>query len=111
EALGRGDQAAFEQALEALSLEEQQAVMEAIQLLQGEQREDEEEEELDDADVLQKFEPLLQRIAGVAMGDTSQRSEIEELLPQLKTNGWEIADATHRIWAGERDSSLLVEGL
>jgi hypothetical protein len=60
---------------------------------------------------LVRFEPLLRAIAAVARGDETQRAEIEALLPQLEQNGWLIADATRRIWAGERDLAALTQGL
>jgi tetratricopeptide (TPR) repeat protein len=119
EALGRGDQAAFQKAFEALSPEEQQAVMEAMQYLQAQQEEGEEEdeddgdEEPDNADVLQQFEPLLQAIAVVAVGkgDAALRTRIESALAELEANGWHIRDAVQRIWNGERDEAALTEGL
>ena len=60
---------------------------------------------------LVQFEPLLRALAAVARGDTTQRAELEALLPQLEQNGWRIADATRRIWAGERDLAALAVGL
>jgi tetratricopeptide (TPR) repeat protein len=54
---------------------------------------------------------LIRAIAAVAQGDASQRAAIEEMLPQLEAKGWRIADATRRIWAGERDWHALCEGL
>lgn len=44
EAMERGDQAAFQQALEALSPEKQQAVVAAIQFLQGQAKEGNDED-------------------------------------------------------------------
>jgi hypothetical protein len=63
------------------------------------------------AAVLEQFAPLLQAIADVARGDDTSRAEIEQALPQLEQNGWMIADATRRIWAGERDAAALTAGL
>jgi tetratricopeptide (TPR) repeat protein len=57
------------------------------------------------------FGALIRAIAAVAQGDASQRAAIEAALPQLEANGWMIADATRRIWAGERDWHALCEGL
>jgi hypothetical protein len=65
----------------------------------------------DMAAVLEQFAPLLQAIADVARGDDTSRAEIEQALPQLEQNGWMIADATRRIWAGERDAAALCEGI
>jgi hypothetical protein len=39
------------------------------------------------------------------------RTEVEAALPQLEANGWHIAGATQRIWAGERDWDSLAENL
>jgi hypothetical protein len=36
---------------------------------------------------------------------------LEAALPQLEANGWHIADATRRIWAGKREWGALVEEL
>ncbi len=63
------------------------------------------------AEVLRDFEPLLQRIAAVARGNPQPRAEIEALLPKLEENGWRIADAVRRIWAGERDAEALTAGI
>ncbi|PDW04857.1 hypothetical protein [Candidatus Viridilinea mediisalina] len=41
----------------------------------------------------------------------AQRAEIEALLPQLEADGWRIATATQRIWAGERELAQLAAGL
>jgi len=118
EALERGDQAAFEQAFQALSPEEQQVVAEAIQYLQGQAQGEEETEEdaeeegdLDVAAVVEKFEPLLQAIAVVARGDATHQSEIEGGLAQLEAQGCYIREAVQRIWAGERDAGVLTVGL
>ena len=62
-------------------------------------------------EVLRNFEPLLQAIAEVARGNSESRAQLEEMLQQLEENGWHIASAVERIWAGERDSDALTEGL
>jgi hypothetical protein len=118
EALEWGDQAAFEQAFQALSPEEQQVVAEVIQYLQEQAQEEEETEEnaeeeggLDATAVVEKFEPLLQEIAMVAAGDTTHRSEIEEVLAELETKNFHIREAVQCIWAGERDAGILTVGL
>jgi hypothetical protein len=36
---------------------------------------------------------------------------VEEVLPHLEEEGWHIADAARRIWAGERDWEALVDEL
>ncbi len=54
---------------------------------------------------------LIAAIAAAAKGDAKAREAVEEVLPQLEEDGWEIAAATRRIWAGERDWHALVEDL
>ncbi len=117
EALEQGNQAAFQQAFEALSAEEQQVVVEAMRYLQGQEEEeegDDEDEEPEIADVVRQFEPLLQAIA-IATGDTTHRVEILETLSELQTNleieNWEFSQVVQRIWAGERDVTTLTAGL
>jgi tetratricopeptide (TPR) repeat protein len=116
EALEQGDEVAFDKAFEALSPEEQQVVVEAMQYLQAQQDEevDDEDEELDIADVIQQFEPLLQAIA-MATGDSTHRDEILETLAELETNleveNWEFREVVQRIWAEERDAIALTAGM
>ena len=62
------------------------------------------------AQVLAKFEPLLQRIVAAA-DDEPLRPQIEPILAQLQENGLMLTDAAHRIWAGERDAEALTAGL
>ena len=62
-------------------------------------------------EALKNFEPLLQAIAQVALGDDEPRAGIEERLTTLEGKGWQIKPAVHRIWAGERNSSTLTAGL
>jgi tetratricopeptide (TPR) repeat protein len=59
----------------------------------------------------QQHGDLIAVIAAAAQGDAQARAAVEAALPQLETNGWQIADATRRIWAGERDWGALVEEL
>ncbi len=61
--------------------------------------------------VLQNFAPLLEAIAAVARGDDGPREQIEAVLPQLEQNGWQLTDAVHRLWAGERDPEALTAGM
>ncbi len=117
EALEQGDEAAFQQAFEALSPEEQQVVVEAMQYLQDQEEEeegDDEDEEPEIADVVQQFEPLLQAIA-IAAGNTTRRDEILETLAELETNleieNWEFSQVVQRIWVEERDVTTLTAGL
>ena len=60
--------------------------------------------------VLQEIAPLLEGIAAAAT-DAGLRPEIEARLPQLEEDGWHLAGATRRIWAGERDPAALTVGL
>ncbi len=54
---------------------------------------------------------LIVAIAAAAKGDAKARAEVEARLPRLEEDGWKIAAATWRIWAGERDWHALVEGI
>jgi len=66
--------------------EEQQAVVEALASLQGQQEEEEDEgSDVPGGDnVVQQFELLLRAIAVVAMGDATHRGEIEGVLADLE---------------------------
>lgn len=97
EALERSDSESLKLALEALSPEELQTITTAISSLQARQE--------------QEFEPLLQAIAAVADGDTTQRGKIEEVLSTLEKKGWHLKEVIQRIWAGERDVKTLTAGL
>ena len=55
--------------------------------------------------------PLIAAIAAAAKGDTQARKKVEAALPEGEAEGWHIAAATQRIWAGERDWHSLVEDL
>jgi tetratricopeptide (TPR) repeat protein len=59
----------------------------------------------------QQFGDLIAAIAAAAQGHEQARAAVEEVLPQLEEDGWQIAEATRRIWAGERDWDALVEEL
>ncbi|HET9223718.1 MAG TPA: hypothetical protein VFO07_14495, partial [Roseiflexaceae bacterium] len=54
---------------------------------------------------------LIAAIAAAAQGHEQARSAVEEMLPELEAKGWHIADATRRIWAGEREWDALIEEL
>ena len=54
---------------------------------------------------------LIAAIAASARGNAEARAEVEARLPRLEEAGWEIAAATRRIWAGERDWHALVKDL
>ena len=84
----------------------------ALQFLQAQQAGNEHEEDSSDiAAILASFEPLLQAIAAVAAGDTARQGEIEAVLADLETKGWRLSEAVQRIWAGERDETVLTAGL
>ena len=53
---------------------------------------------------------LIDAIAA-ARDNMQARQAVEEVLPKLEEDGWKIAAATHRIWAGERDWHSLAEGI
>jgi tetratricopeptide (TPR) repeat protein len=46
---------------------------------------------------------LITDIANTVLGNQQARTSIEHALPHFEKNGWQIAEATRRIWAGERD--------
>jgi hypothetical protein len=116
EPLQRGDMATFQQELEQLPADAQQAVLAALQPLMqqmqggggdgggggggGEV-----------AEILERFEPLLQAIAAVAGGDDGPRSSVEQALAQLEQRGFVLTNAVQRIWQGERDVDALTAGL
>jgi len=54
---------------------------------------------------------LIAAIAAATKGDEQARKAVEARLLGLEANGWHIADATRRIWAGERDWDMLAEAL
>ncbi len=54
---------------------------------------------------------LIAAIAAAAKGDEQARKAVEEALPEFEKRSWQIADATRRIWAGERDWHALAEGI
>ena len=57
----------------------------------------------------QQHGPLIAAVAAAAQGDAQARETVEAALPHLEERGWKIADATRRIWSGERDWDSLVE--
>lgn len=112
EAFVNRDITAFRTAFAALSPEEQHTVAEAIHHLQvlGEEAVQVPVGK-DMNDVVQKFEPLLQAIAAVAIGDAVPNGQIEEVLIDLEREGWHLKSAVQRIWGGERDEAVLKVGL
>jgi hypothetical protein len=105
QALEQRDEAAFQQALEALPPAEQQAVLAALEQLMGGSGGGQTEQ------VVRQLEPLLRDIAAVAQGDDAPRARVEAALEQLAQQRVYLQDATRRIWAGERDAAALTAGL
>jgi hypothetical protein len=62
-------------------------------------------------ELLEKFDPLLQAVAAVALGNDEPRAELEEILVTLEEDGWRISDAVRRIWTSERNLHSLTGGL
>lgn len=112
EAVSSGDEEKFNAAFAQLAPEQQETVkaaLGAVARLRGVDPEQDARRRMQE--VLRNFEPLLQHIADVAQGNTQRRAEIEEMLPKLEENGWKIAHAVRRIWAGERDAEALTAGI
>jgi hypothetical protein len=100
-ALDSGDGEAIGKAVDALSPEQQAAVMAALReagLLPDEPAEPPSEE-----DLLREWGPLLEAIAAVADGDDNQRAAIEEVLAEIEEKGWMLRGPVTRLWAGEPD--------
>jgi DNA-binding MarR family transcriptional regulator len=101
--------AALKAALDQLSPDEAQAVLEqlrATDLISGG-----ESAGPDMAQVLREFDSLLRGIAAVAKGDEEPRAQIEAVLPKLEEEGWQLSSPVQRIWAGERDEAALTAGI
>jgi len=58
-----------------------------------------------------RYGSVISAIVKAAKGDVQQREAVEGALPRIEKQGWHIAEAVHRIWAGERDWHSLVEDL
>ena len=62
--------------------------------------------------MLAQFEPLLQAIARVALGDPQgERAAVEQALEQMERGGWMLRAPVASIWQGERDVAALTQGL
>jgi hypothetical protein len=109
-ALEQRDGEALQRALEALSPDQQQAVLAALQPLM-QQSGGAASEEQGIAQALEQLAPLLQAIAAIAAGDTSQQQAVEEELTRLEEKDFHLREAVQRIWAGERDAAALCEGI
>jgi len=112
EAILARDEEKFNAALAKLSPEQQQHVMAVLNAGEGRSEGDAKQEAPSEMqEVLRNSEMFLQVIAAVARGHSEQRAEVEDLLLQFEANGWHIADAVRRIWAGERNAAALTAGL
>ena len=120
EALKQGNDGVFEQAFATLPLEEQQAVIEALSylrewgVLQVINPQEFPEKNSDTSDVvatIQQFEPLLQAITAIALGDNTYQGELEMVLTELEAKGLHLLGSVQRIWAGERDMTVLTSGM
>jgi tetratricopeptide (TPR) repeat protein len=60
--------------------------------------------------VLSRLEPVMKDIAA-AVSEHGRRANLETELAELEKSGWRLAEAAHRIWAGERDAEALIGGL
>ncbi|HEU4326930.1 MAG TPA: tetratricopeptide repeat protein [Roseiflexaceae bacterium] len=98
-ALQAQDGAAFQQALQALSPEQAQEVIQQLQAV------------FPPDDPLEQFIPLLQAIAAVAQGDNGPRTEVEAALAQLEQRGFHLTAAVQAIWSGQRERAALTAGL
>jgi hypothetical protein len=114
QALLNEDPEGLQAAYDALSPDDQERVgrtMMLIQALADNMQSGENGMSTDGQDIITAFDPLLQAIASVALGDEQPRADIEATLPQLEANGWRLTEPTQRIWAGERDEMALMAGL
>lgn len=107
-ALERNDLEGLQYALTALPIAEQQIVFERL-VAAGIIRDAADDNTADEA--LHQFDLLLRDIAAVAMGDSTNRAEIEVALTDLEHKGWQLRAAVHAMWAGQRDLTALTDGL
>jgi hypothetical protein len=61
--------------------------------------------------MLQEFDLLIQAIVSVARGDDRRRDEVSTVLPKLDEAGYHLGRAVPLLWAGERQLSVLTEGI
>ena len=117
EALMNEDPEGLQAAYDALPLDDQERVGRTMMLIQAladnmqGQADESDGFSTESGDIISAFDPLLQAIAAVALGDELPRADIEATLPQLEANGWRLTEPTQRIWAGERDEMVLMSGL
>ncbi|PDV98012.1 hypothetical protein [Candidatus Viridilinea mediisalina] len=108
-ALERGDGAALQHALDALSLAERQVVLERLAAAGVIQTDDAAAD--DAAEALRQFAPLLEAIATVARGDRREQGALEATLEELERKGWCLRAPVGAIWAGTRDPAQLTAQL
>ncbi|MBA3468848.1 MAG: hypothetical protein H0T53_04300 [Herpetosiphonaceae bacterium] len=116
QALMNEDPEGLQTAYDALPLNEQERVGRTMMLIQAladrmQGQDFDDGFSTDGQDIITAFDPLLQAIAAVALGDDQPRADIEATLPQLEANGWRLVEPVQRIWAGERDEMVLMAGL
>lgn len=58
--------------------------------------------------LIQQFDPLLQRIAAAASGDSESRAVVAAVLPRLEAKGWQLSAAVEALLDGERNQDVLV---
>lgn len=108
-AMANDDHAEAQRIFDGLPAREQDRVNQIMHLLR--QSHSEQDAPPSMTDVLANFEPLLQAAADVALGDHGSRAEVEQVLAEIESRGWQIAGPIRRIWDGERDAGDLTAGL
>jgi hypothetical protein len=109
DAMARDDHVEAQRLFDGMPAREQDRVNQIMHLLR--QSHSEQDAPPSMTDVLANFEPLLQAAADVALGDHGARAEVEQVLDEIESRGWQIAAPIRRIWAGERDTDALTAGL
>jgi hypothetical protein len=61
--------------------------------------------------MLPQLDELLLDIVAAALGDENHRLSAEKTLRRLEQQGWKMRPAIERLWAGERNSQALGDGL
>lgn len=101
---------AFAEALQALPAAEAKEILQQVTKAAG-LTSDGGSDDDPESPLLDQLEPVLQAFAAVAQCDDGQRAELEALLAELETKGFQLAAPVQRIWAGERDEAALLAGL
>jgi tetratricopeptide (TPR) repeat protein len=58
-----------------------------------------------------RFGHLIAAVGAAARGNIQAKAAVEEVLPELEKQGWQITVPIRRIWIGERDWHTLAEGI